>query len=227
MSEPPNLAICFLTYKRTFEAIRTIYGVGKWLEYPKDKRAWFINDDGSPPEHLLAIKTMLEGFGETVRFINTERFGGDTYHCGQGWNLTLGQAHQWSDYVLWLEDDWELESRWYIEPYVVLLREHEDVGLVHFRASGIDNGMKNIKIDGVHYHEYVSGPYMYSGNPSLRHARFTKHYGWFSEVLNPDYMEWDMDGNVHKNWPGPRIVRPAGIPEWGVFGHIGKENTFR
>jgi hypothetical protein len=34
----------------------------------------------------------------------------DTHNAGMGWNKCLGICHQWSDYVLWLEDDWHLDE---------------------------------------------------------------------------------------------------------------------
>lgn len=226
MENPPDLAICLVTYKRTPEALRTIIGVCNNLEYPQSKRRWFINDDGSPVEHVRTILMMLEYYGETVGFVNTERFGDN--NAGKGWNMTLGKAHEYSDYVLWLEDDWELRTKYYMEAQLSILHNYEDVGMVTFRGSGIDCLLKNIKLDGQHYLEFFDGPYIYSGNPHLRHARFTQFYGWFPENMNPSYLEWQYDGWIRqkKRQGGPKILRPAGIDEWGLFSHIGRERSF-
>lgn len=227
MSDIPNLAIGLVTYRRTVEAIRTIIGVCKYLGYPKDHRAWFINDDGSPPEHANSIRMTLDNFGENLQFINTERLGGETYFCGKGWNLALGNAHQYSDYVLWLEDDWELSNPFPVESYITLLREREDVGMVSFRNMGTGNTVTTEGYGGIHYLQFDSGGYIYSGNPHIRHARFTRFYGGFSEDRNPGEIELEFNQRILDFGPGPKIWRPAGINEWGAFGHIGREKAYK
>lgn len=226
MTDIPNLAICLVTYKRTEEALRTIRGVSDNLVYPKDRRAWFVNDDGSPPEHILAIRTLLIELGEQLVWVNTERFGGGTYFCGKGWNACLGNGHQYSDFVLWLEDDWVLEQSLEIERHIELLREREDVGIVSYRGLTEGSDVTITTHNGYHYLMFLRTSDMaYSGNPHLRHARFVRVYGWFAERLNPGDMEMNYDWRFRKR-TGPNIWRPAGDKPWGIFGHIGKEKTF-
>jgi len=118
-----NLAICLVTYKRTEQCLRTIQGICDNLLYPKDKRAWFINDDGSPPEHAHAIREKLRENVEQLLWMNTERMSGGTYNAGKGWNACMGNGYQYSDFVLWMEDDWVLEAPLEIERHVRLLEE--------------------------------------------------------------------------------------------------------
>jgi len=226
MTELPNLAICLVTYKRTEEALRTIGGVCDNLNYPQEKRAWFINDDGSPQEHADALRDELNKRGETLQWLNRERMGGATYNAGKGWNACMGVGYQYSDYVLWLEDDWVLEENLDAERHVRLLQEREDVGIITYRGLTEGNDLTITTHGGYHYFMYIRTSQMsYSGNPHIRHARFVKFYGWFNENKNPGDMEVDYDFRfTHKT--GPNIWRPAGIRPWGAFGHVGQFKTF-
>jgi len=226
MTELPNLAICLVTYKRTEEAVRTIRGVSDNLIYPKDKRAWFVNDDGSPPEHMQEIRRTLDRCGEQLIWANTVRLGGGTYFCGAGWNAALGNGHQYSDFVLWLEDDWVLEHPLEIERHIRLLAEREDVGIVTYRGLTEGSDVTITTHDGYHYLMFLRTSDMaYSGNPHLRHARFVRTYGWFTDRQNPGDMEVNYDWRFRKR-TGPNIWRPAGLDPWGGFAHIGKDKTF-
>lgn len=222
-----NLAICLVTYRRTHEALRTIRGICKNFHYPQDKRAWFINDDGSAPEHADALREELNKQGESLQWLNRERFGGATYNAGKGWNACMGVGYQYSDYVLWMEDDWELNEEIDGERHVRLLEEREDIGIVTYRGLTEGDDLVTTVHDGYHYLMYMRTSQMaYSGNPHIRHARFVKRYGVFSESKNPGDMELDYNYRfVHRT--GPNIWRPAGINPWGAFGHIGQEKMFQ
>jgi hypothetical protein len=222
----PNLSIALVTYKRTAEALETIRSTSERLVYPKDKRAWYINDDGSPAGHLDAVISELLGHGETLIGYNNTRFGGGTYNCGKGWNLALGNAHQNSDFVLWLEDDWRLDYDLDISRYVKMLEDRDDVGLVRLGTLAVGNDVSIMGHQGVHYLKYHRDqPYAYSGNPCIRHARFVKAYGWFSENLNPGNIELNYDEKF-RTTPGPDIWRPAEINPWGAWGHLGREKAY-
>jgi len=226
MTELPNLAICLVTYKRTEQALRTIQGICDNLQYPKEKRAWFVNDDGSPPEHAQAIREKLIENGEQLLWMNTQRMSGGTYNAGKGWNACMGNGYQYSDFVLWMEDDWVLEAPLEIERHVRLLEEREDIGIVAYRGLTEGSDMSVRTHGGYHYLQYFrSGEMPYSGNPHLRHARFVRTYGVFAEDRNPGDMEQNYNERFCKR-SGPEIWRPAEGNPWGVFGHIGQEKTF-
>lgn len=226
MTDKPNLAIVLVTYKRTELALRTIQGVASYLEWPLNKRAWFVNDDGSPQGHAEALCRKMTEAGETLGFMNTHRFGGGSYNCGKGWNLALGNAHQFSDYVLLLEDDWELRNPLDISRYMLMLSEREDVGLLRLGTLAVGNTVEIVGHGGVHYLKYSrQQPYAYSGNPSIRHTRFTKAYGMFAEDKNPGDIELDLDWRF-RTFEGPDIWRPAEINPWGAFAHIGTEKSY-
>lgn len=227
MSDLPSVAIVLVTYKRTREALITVNSVCENLIYPREKRGWYVADDGSPREHMDAIfHSLLEVYQETLWDHHSEKFMPGTYFSGRGWNQGLRKAHQYADIVLWLEDDWRLERKLDITPYVLLLKEREDVGLVRLGHLAVGSDVNIVGWNGIHYLKYLrTTPYAYSGNPLLRHLRMVESYGYFHEQKNPGEIELDYDARFREIF-GPDIWRPADIPGWGIFGHIGTEKTW-
>jgi hypothetical protein len=243
MDDFPNLGIVLLTYKRTEEAIRTIRGICNNLGYPKEKFGWYVADDGSDGDHLERLLATLDEYDQRVIGYHSERFSPWT---GMGWNKAVGIAFQFSDYVLIMEDDWELTGNFDmnpdkpekvgktqvspylnhgildIRPYIEMLSEREDVGMVRLGGLAVDSEVKIVGHHGHHYLDYLKRTgYAYSGNPHIRHARFMKSYGFYSEEkMRPGELELDLDARF-RNLSGPAIWRPADIPAWGVFHHIG------
>jgi len=241
MTEWPNLAIVLLTYMRTPEALRTIEGICNNLGYPKEKRGWYIADDGTPGNHFETLTGTLKLLDEKVIGSHSKRFSPKT---GIGWNKAVGIAFQYSDYVLVMEDDWELSGNFDmnsenhpgkfqvnpylngsldIKPYIEMLSEREDVGMVRLGGLAVGNHVEIVGHNGYHYVKYLRNkPYAYSGNPHLRHARFQRAYGSFSEEeKRPGELELDLDFRFRRDG-GPDIWRPADIPAWGIFHHIGE-----
>ena len=257
-----NLAICLVTFashpSRTENALRTIRSTSEYLDYPRENRKWFINDDGSTGGHLQSILDLLAELGEQVGFVNDKRLdwkgnerGPKDYRCGWGWNQALGNAHQYSDYVLWLEDDWELRRQPHgfcspydreklpIGKYMKLLELRQDVGIVRFGVLAQPSIVQVQGYDvpgwgdgGTHWLSYVKDAgqfsfYGYSGNPHLRHARFTQAYGMFDDRMeNPGRLEVNMDYR-YRSMKGPLIWRPVmDFSVWGAWEHIGQHKTF-
>lgn len=228
MSDLPRLAICLVTYRRTEEALRTIQSTCENLVYPRENIGWYVADDGSPTEHHNALLQVLEAYSMLVIGHHNDRFRTDDSHnCGVGWNKGLGLCHQWTDFVLFLEDDWVLEQTLDLVPYVKLLTEREDVGIVTFRILSTDADVRTIGHNGEMFLKYLrTTQYAYSGNPLLRHARYAQSYGWFAEDRNPGLIELHQD-DQYRLRQGPDIWRPAGLDPWGGWHHIGTDKTWR
>ena len=231
MDNLPPLAICMVTYKRTDLALRTIRGVSEFLGYPKELLGWYIADDGSDPDHPNALLEQLNTCSERVIGVHNIRYRPagkeNSYFCGKGWNNALTYAHRFSDFVLWAEDDWELRKPLDIRPYIQMLSERQDVGIVRLGHLAVGSDVRIVGHAGVHYLEYLrTTQYAYSGNPLIRHRRFLDYYGFYSEEKNPGEIETDYDSRFREGVSGPSIWRPADIPGWGVFGHIGTDKSF-
>lgn len=228
----PPLAIALLTYKRTQEAMETLNSTILNLDYPRELRRWVVADDGSTKEHFNVLTEFLNSNNEATLAAINERMrlpgAESTYNCGPLWNKALGLCHQYSDYVLWIEDDWRLEEHLDLRPYMKLLTERADIGIVSFRVLSVGNDVHTEGYDGLHYLRYLhTTQYAYSGNPHLRHARYTKHYGWFNEDCNPGEIELKYDDRYRLDNTGPDIWRPVGISPWGAWVHIGTDKAYR
>ena len=232
MSDLPKIAIALVTYKRTEQALRTIRSTCDNLIYPKELRSWYIGDDGSSPDHVFALQTSLQAKDENIIGAHSEhlrhRDEENTFNAGIGWNRALGLSHQFSDYVLWLEDDWELDEPLDLVPYVKLLRDNEAVGICSFRILSVGADVHTIGYEGQIYLKYLRNTqYAFSGNPYLRHARYTQKYGWFAEDRNPGLMELHQDDQYRLAvGDAPDIWRPLNISPWGAWKHIGNEKTW-
>lgn len=244
MTSLPRVAIGLVTYKRTEMALITIRSTIQNLKYPKELIGWYVADDGSDPSHVQAILDVLHEENQHVIGQHTGRFRHpgqeNTHNAGIGWNKCLGICHQWSDFVLFLEDDWDLNEPLELAPYVELLRDREDIGICSFRILTVGADLHTEGYAGQMYFRYDrTTQYAFSGNPYLRHARYTKHYGWFAEDRNPGLMELHMDDMYRfreagegKYIPrekddGPQIWRPVQISQWGAFKHVGTEKSWR
>lgn len=229
----PNIAIGLVTFRRTQEALRTIESIMANLNYPKEKRGFYIADDGSPVKHSAAILSKLTMAGERILGFHNEKYRHkgeeNTNNAGIGWNKCLGICHQNSDFVLWMEDDWELDEPLDLVPYVKLLQEREDVGVCSFRILSVGADVHTVGFNGQIYLKYLrTTQYAFSGNPYLRHARYTKRYGWFAEDRNPGLMELHQDDQYRLAVDNaPDIWRPVSISQWGAFKHIGSDKTWK
>lgn len=231
--ELPKISIVLVTYKRSEMALRTIASTCKNLVYPKELISWCVADDGSPREDYDAIMGALASRDQKVIYSHNERMRSKgqetTFHSGRGWNKAMGIAYQNTNFVLLLEDDWELEKPFDIVPYVKLLQEREDVGLVSFRILSVGCDVHTVGHGGLHYLQYQrTTQYAYSGNPQLRHARFVQHYGTFAEDVNPGGIELAQDDRYRLDTNnGPWIWRPVSIDPWGTWSHIGSEKSWQ
>lgn len=223
--ELPRLAISLVTYKRTYEALTTIDSTCEHLGYPKDRIGWYVGDDGSEKEHHDAILNLLAKNNCTIIGHHNDKFRGEGFNCGRGWNRALGLSHQWSDFVLWLEDDWRMDEDLDIGRYMRLLVEKPEVGIVTFRILSVGADVHTVGWNSEVFLRYDrTTQYAYSGNPLLRHGRYVTHYGNFAEDRNPGLIELHQDDQYRLDVRnGPEIWRPATLDMWGGWHHIGEK----
>lgn len=218
MIDWPRVSILIITYKRTTLAVKTIQGVQNHLVYPHEKLHWHIADDGSDEKHLSGIRSILDGY-HSVSFSNAARRG-----VGASMNMGTEACLKHADYILWLEDDWELTHSFDLRPCVELLSTYDHIGMV--RLGYISPGVVGHLVGGSGHLWWLldKGPtYTFVGHASLRHRRFMAAYMPYREDLTPGETELHMCGTFN-NKPGPGVVYPAWIGEYGVFAHIGGES---
>ena len=222
----PQLCVLLLTYVRTTMACRTISGLAENLDYPKELVSFYVADDGSPSAHMVFIEREIAAGGFQLAGYHSQKYAPAPF-CGIGWNQGLHKAHQNSDFVMILEDDWVLEKPMDIRPFMWMLSERKDVGMLRLSGLAAGNIVKVVAHRGVHYLEYLRiAPMCYSGNPHIRHLRFSECYGNFAIDQSPGDIEVWYDAKFHRMSGGPNIWRPANLNPWGPFAHIGCERTW-
>lgn len=218
----PNIAILLLTYQRTDYAVQTIKSLCSNLRY-WGKLAWYVADNGSNGHHVNSIMATLSEYSQRIIGSHSEK-----NTCGKSWNKGLVECYKHSDYVLVMEDDWTLGNPFDITPYVQLLEQRQDVGMVRFGTLTLGMICHVEGHNGRHYLRMDKGPqYAFSGNPHLRHKRLNETVGLYNETIHPSPgdVEIDFDSRFRQQ-DKVEIWRPASIDGWGVFSHIGNVQSY-
>lgn len=213
----PIVTILLTTYVRD-TAFKTIESLKKNLGW--GNLMWWISDDGSPSDHVQQLK---DAIGPTYRI---ETYNSDRKGVGHGMNYSLRKIYEICDLCLVMEDDWELEKPLDLSPYVRLLTNTDNYGLVRFGYLSANLLGYLVSEEGklLWRLEPNGETYRFTGHPSLRHKRFHQHYGWYDEGLPAGWTELSMAGKVNQFPKGPHIVYPTDCGTWGFFGHIGSES---
>lgn len=211
--------IILTTYTRLEMAKKTIVGLKENFRY--DNIGWIIADDGSGDEYVKELKDTI-GYSYSIDIVNGARKG-----VGHNMNIALHKVFddRKANLILMMEDDWFLANPLDVVPYVKLLLENNDAGMVRFGYAAA--GLKAELVSEQHKLLWKLLPngetYRFTGHPSLRHRRFHDQYGYYKEGLAPGWTELDMCAKVNAK-DGPKIYIPYEFTQWGAFGHIGAES---
>lgn len=212
-----NPAICILltTYKRPECALRTIRALKENLIW--DQVTWHISDDGSPREE---IQSYIQEIGPNYKI---EVYNSDRRGVGHGMNHSLRKIFTTTDLVLVLEDDWLLNRKLEIGPYVNTLMNHDQYGMIRFGYIYPNLLGYTVSEEGKIFWrlEPNQETYIFCGHAALRHKRFHEAYGYYDEGLTPGLTELSMAGKMNVKYDYPRIMYPAECGAYGFFDHIG------
>lgn len=177
--------------------------IKKHLSYPN--YTWHIADDGSKKGYQEEFLSLFDG--EEYTFSDTEAQG----DFGKNLNIGMRTALRRSDFVLHWNDDYVLESKIDICPYVNLLQKHDDIGIVRLRPSNTGFKTTPFEMDGrswMHVGHTSPGPVLVDTGKVIMHRRFWDYYGPYPETMRVDIVEYEMTWRVHHFAPGPKIVIP-------------------
>lgn len=222
MSDVPPIWILLTTYKRREIALRTIRGVKDNLLWPNI--GWVITDDGSGEDHLQVLRDEIGGSYAIETYDGQRR--------GVGHNMNWGLRRIWemgADLTLVLEDDWYLEKPLDMTPYVNLLMNNADIGMIRLGYLSYNLLSTIIKQEDKLWLKFLQNgnQYVYAGHASLRHKRLHQAVGMFTEGLAPGANELDFCGRYnhrHSVGAAPDIVWPLEFGWLGPFSHIGSES---
>lgn len=216
MSDVPALYILLTTYNRLEIASRTIDALKRNLLW--SNLGFVIVDDGSPQGDLEQLIELAKPANHIWAY--------QSDHRGVGHNMNVGLNHIFGiggEYILLLEDDWELSHPFDPTPYINVL-QGQDVGLIRLGYLSPRLQGELISLEHRLWWELKPNPhtqYTYTGHAGFRHRRLFERVGMFTEGLAPGQNELDYCGKYDATEKPPAILWPADYGCWGPFVHIG------
>lgn len=228
-----NLTICLLTYARTNYALKTLESVLYHSKYTKGTLSLHIADDGSEADHRSKLFILAQMYmpGSNISISNAERGG-----YGRNVNLAFQTVHQTADYVLMLEDDWELIRNLDLDELVDDLEGcYTDVSQPRFdcvrlgylsftqplHGQIIDRHNRKYLV----FDSYSPEPHIWAGHPRLETVQRQRECGLWPENELPGTTEFMMAHvkRVRRGvaWPMD-LVHPRG----DMFAHIGTQRSY-
>lgn len=210
-----EVAVCFLTYRRTEYAlpcleslVRNLACTGGWHLH--------IADNGSSVEHVNALVDMARSFGVEPS-VSIAQGGG----YGHNYNVATQMLHSTYDVIMPLEDDWRLLTLTNIDQYIAAAKERN--ACVRVGSLGIVGRLFG---ELVHYggHFYLEfdpnspDQYVFSGNPRIETRDWERAVGPWPEGLRAGETEITV---AARKAARTRVLWPLGIESFGLFAHIG------
>lgn len=227
----PELTVCICTYKRPWYAIMTLNSLNGWLHYSGPVR-FHISDGGSDPQDIEYYKMVLENRKVTVDV--TDNLADMCNSC----------ARNGGNYWMTIMDDYVLRHPLNINPDVLLLETHPEIGCVRMnRLSYWGNGGEDtmtsadlVNSGGLHWWRLdksrTTDPYMSGIGVHLYHRRYWDAYGDIPACPPNVPGQAELNGNS-RFWArpdGPTIAVPMRFGEdyeghYEPFNHVGVWRT--
>lgn len=213
------IGVLLLTYNRLDYAKRTLDALGRNLR--TDEKLWLhIADDGSSQEYRDDLfRFGHEMFGENVSMSNSERRG-----YGANYNLATQAVHKTCEFVLPIEDDWELSEPFDLTPIVDILRDGI-FGCVRMGYIGSTQDLlgKFVSHGGLWWLELLASspePHVFAGHPRLETVEWERAVGPWPEGRDPGETEFSV---CHIKKARQKVGWPIDLikPSDNLFAHIG------
>lgn len=203
------MTTCFFDEQRAKIAYQTLASWAENLRYTSTIYLHVADDGG---DILPDIEKMGRIINKTPNSCMSRKITYSEQKAqGVGASLNAGfkQAFELSPYVLYLVDDWRLDQPFDITPWVYLLQQREDVGIVrlgppHPHLYGKIEPMTELWQGWalrLERHGLVVGH-----RPEIFHKRMIDYYGWFDEQVNAQECERLYSVRWAADDQGPDIV---------------------
>lgn len=219
-----KLAIVLLTYNRMDCAVRTLEAV---LKNIKTEHTLYIHiaDDGSDGDYVKELHNLAwdceheaEINDVTVSITNRKGYGGS-------YNAAMRTLLDKVDYVLPLEDDWQLTDTLDLDFLTGVLEDEPRINCIRLGYIGYFHPLFAEFLYVRNHHFLLLDPkspsqYIFSGHPRLERISYTKELGPWTEGLGAGETEIDVCSRPQSRngvaWPVD-LIKPSG----GLFVHIG------
>jgi len=149
------------------------------------------------------VMTHISDDGSEIKI----KYDSRQYRMGVGASLNNGfwEVFKYTDVAMYVVDDWRLNEKLDITPWVNMLRNNKDIGMVRLGPPHPDlTGIIKMFNEGfaivLDRHNYA-----YAMRPALYHRRFFESYGWFEEEI----CCWECERIYNEHFcrtEGPKIV---------------------
>lgn len=191
-----------------------------------------IGDDGSQGDHVQMLSKLAYDRGFTDVSATNSLGGG----YGMNYNMATAFVHQYvkPDYVLPLEDDWELNrpDGFDVDPICRVLSDgvfdSVRMGYIGYTQKLVAefvycNDLHWLRLDPDLSHE----PHVFSGHPRLETVEYEKRVGSWPEGLTPGATEWHVATQMPES--RKRIAWPITLLQdvrHGAFEHVGTVKSY-
>lgn len=219
-----QVTVCLLTYNRLEYAERTLKTTLSNLRY-SGPIAVHIGDDGSGWPYREYLVSVARKFKVAEVTCSDSQRGG----YGMNYNLSMQSVHVNADYVLVLEDDWELVRELNLDPIVGALQT-QAFGCVRMGYVGYTQPLRGqfIASAGMQWlllDPNSPEPHVFAGHPRLETKEWERSVGPWPEGLQPGQTEFAVThipaARKGVVWPVD-IVRSSG----DLFVHIGTIRSY-
>ena len=237
-----KVGVMFLTYTPSMDHPRVEYArrclvkLCQNLRFQDGMMRVHIADDGSPPEHVVKLREIV------IRYTGQEPTISVTSHMGYGANYNLGtqSLHHLVDYVMPIEEDWELMREFDVSN---LVRALEDAPRA-FGDWGDPDYIGCIRLGYLGWTERVTGwltqlagqtffrfddksleNHVFAGHPRIETVEFEQRVGPWPEGLQAGYTEMEVCKRPQARqgvaWPLDADIN-ASQDYCRLFAHVGE-----
>jgi hypothetical protein len=219
-----DVCVMLLTAHRLEYAKTTLRGIHENLAYAGEIRL-HIASDGDDSFYLSELNALCQSFGIEPTVSNS---------AGQGYGANYNQAtqvvHQLPNvqYVLPLEDDWELVKPLDLTPLVDMLDSGHGCCRLGYIGWTSDLFAQFFSHAGMTYLEFMhwsNEPHVFAGHPRLETVEWERGVGAWPEGLQPGETELALTSIQAARrgvvWPID-LIKPCG----DYFVHIGTEQSY-
>ena len=223
----PKLAAVLLTYNRETYALATIRSLYKHVT---PKPHMHIADDGSPVGYVTKLGVAAKKAG-APDISGTITVRPDASSYGHNFNLATQVTHSLADYLLMLEDDWELTRPLDLGALIEDMEAVPQINCIRLGYLSWTQQLGGVLVDAPNGKYLMLDPsspepHVFAGHPRLERVSFQRDVGPWPEGLLPGQTEFAV---THMPAARQGIAWPLGLDGregYGYFAHIGSERSY-
>jgi glycosyltransferase involved in cell wall biosynthesis len=220
------IAIVLLTYNRLSYAEKTLRSTLDNL-VTSHTLAFHLASDGDTEKYISRLRKIAEKSNRFNRIdvTNSQRGG-----YGKNYNIMTQIVHSHSNYILPLEDDWELTRELDLDPLVRVLDSSVPIESIRLGYLGWTQKLSGYveKYEGNAYLVFdpmCDEPHIFSGHPRLETVNYQRRVGLWPEGLKPGETEFSValrrEARKQVAWPMD-LLHTNG----NMYAHIGTIRSY-